>query len=317
MILEPRLPRRGKPYEIFARVGVGSFGERDGRFGVSVGDDTAAASVSVGHRIGAGDFTFTDDGGTRFDRTDDVVRRRENGDYQHTDVWTVGRVSRGPWTMAMVASVLDREAGAPGLLLRGAMHARARTRRWLVATRAAMDQGPWRLEVDSGALSSRYRLDDPQRELGALGGADNRGVRHQHRARLRWNVSPRLALGLGASYRRARLGIDATDGAGSLARAHRHRLRPAVTLVAEPLPDLALSAVVAWQHHRTRAFSPSAESNVAQNVIAGRAGARYWLIDELALFATSVATGACPRSASSTGWQRRCGATTPWCRSAG
>jgi len=105
MYFEPRLPRGS---HASAALAGGSFGEREGRAVLSVGSRQAGALLAVRHAASSGDYPYVDDGGTRFDETDDVVRRRANAYASELDVWTVGRARRGPLRLTMVANALRR-----------------------------------------------------------------------------------------------------------------------------------------------------------------------------------------------------------------
>lgn len=280
VLLEPRLPSRGEPVNAQAALGIGSFGERFGRAALSLGDARAGASFSIAHHTATDDYTFVDDGGTRFDERDDVVRRRVNADHRDTDVWAIGRVSQRPVTLALVVSGFDREAGAPGLQLVGAEHSRARRRRWLggVSATVGTPADRWMLQTDVGVLTSRYRLEDPRAELGYARHVENAGSRHNERVRLTWRPSEALSLTLGGSHTGGRLRLD-SDG-DSLSRAARDRLRSAFSVLAEPTIGLHISGVAALTHHDTRASNGDRQLLVP----AARIGARYRLFDELAVF---------------------------------
>lgn len=281
VLLEPRLPSRREAIRASASLGVGSFGQRHGRANIALGGANAGASFSISHHYADDDYTFVDDGGTRFDRRDDVVRRRDNADHRDTDVWAIGRVRLRPVTVSTVVSGFDREAGAPGLSLIGADRARARRRRWLGGLSLALGEtnDTWQLHGDVGALTTRYRLSDPERELGFSREIENRGTRHNQRLRLTWRPDPRLAMTLGGSLTRGSLHLDADDV--PLQRSARTRLRPAFSVLAQPINRLALSGVVALTHHATTAIG----GDQSVLVPAGRVGARFAVTEHIAALA--------------------------------
>ncbi|MEZ4443598.1 MAG: TonB-dependent receptor, partial [Polyangiaceae bacterium] len=140
ILLSPRLPSR---VEAQAALGLGSFGEREGRARLSFGDgEGTGASVGLRHRAADGDFPFLDDNGTRFDTRDDVERRRRGGDHRELDVWALGRARlAGGGSLLTFANTFDRGAGAPGLALFGAERARVAQRRLLGGASAVVPCG--------------------------------------------------------------------------------------------------------------------------------------------------------------------------------
>ncbi len=290
VLLEPRLPSRSRPVTARAALGVGSFGERSGRASLGIGDDRAGASFSISRHTAKDNYRFVDDGGTRFDSRDDVVRKRANADHRDTDVWAIARLELTPVRLSMVVSGFDRVAGAPGLQLNGAERARARRRRWLggLSLTVGKPTSPWSLAADVGALVTRYRLLDPQSELGVSRAVENRGTRNNTRVRVTWRPDPSVAMTLGGSHTLSRMSLDAD--ARALTRARRRRSRPSFSVLAEPIADVSISGVVALTHHDTRTRSAGRQLLVP----AARIGARYRLIEQLALFANAGRYGRVP-----------------------
>ena len=260
-----------------------------GRALLSAGTEQAGASVSIAQDTARNDYSFVDDRGTRFDESDDVQRRRINADHRDTDVWAVGRVNADPARLTMVISGFDRLAGAPGLQLIGAEQARARRRRWLSGISLSVgSDGPWTLHTDVGGLLTRYRLSDPERELGFSTEVENRGTRHNERLRVGWRPDPKFGMTLGASHTESHLALDADRA--PLTRSRRRRVRPSLAVTGDPHADLSLSGVLALSHHDTQ----STVGDQAQVVPAGRIGARYRLLDELAIFVNGGHYGRVP-----------------------
>lgn len=247
--LEPRLERgvHGR-----GALGVGSFGEREARGAVSFGDGDSGATLALRHRSSDGDFAFVDDAGTRFDDDDDLVRRRANADHAELDVWTVGRARLDGATLTTFVNGFERRGGAPGLQLVGAERARSAQRRVIGGLSGVVDCGAsWgcAVAVDVGVLSTRYRLSDPDRELGGPRRSEQTGQRLTER--VRWLFAPvdGVHLGLGGLLEQQRLGLDA----GAAQRARRVRLRPETSVVWRVTDEVALAGVGALECHHTEA----------------------------------------------------------------
>jgi vitamin B12 transporter len=271
ILLEPHLPRGT---HASAAIGAGSFGAREGRAALSLGEGAASALVAVGHRAGDGDFFYRDDGGTRFDERDDVERRRENADHREIDGWAMGRMATPEASLTVLAHSFAREAGAPGLLLPGARQSRVSIRRFAggVAAVVACAERWCSLEVNASYLATRYHLRDPRGELGQGRDVDARGARLAERIRLELSPTESWALGLGLGHTGTRLALDGDFEVRE--RAARQSFRPVVDVRWSPLRRLDLIAVAAVDCHTTRG---SAEADGACGVLepTGRAGVRY------------------------------------------
>ncbi len=283
IFFEPALPRRRR---VGAALAIGSFGEREGRASLALGGDQGSAMLALRHHGAVGDYTFVDDGGTRFDASDDVVRRRVNADHSELDAWTIGRLRQGDSRLVMVASALSRTAGAPGLQLRGARSARARRQRWLTGLSgqtpcdhgAGSDVTACAVELSTGLLVSRYGLADPLGELGPERNVALGGERLTQRLRLKMAPASWLDLRVGGSQEIGLLRID-TDGSSH--RARRHVLRSDVSALVKLGDQLQLSGVGAAECHSTAAGREDDTCGVLEPV--GRLGARWQLVDSLSL----------------------------------
>jgi vitamin B12 transporter len=290
IFLEPDLPHG--PH-VVAGLGLGSFGEREARAAIAMGAATRAGSAGalfgLRHRSADGNFTFEDDGGTRFDTSDDVMRRRENADHTETDVWAIGRVEHGDVRLITFVNTYNRDAGAPGLQLFAARLSRSKQRRVIAGASSEIPcADDCSVFVDIGALLSRYRLSDPRRELGAATSLNNAGERYTQRVRLAARAATWLRVGLGASRGLQLLRLD-VEGA-PVQRARRDLLRAEANGIVEPHEDVAIVAVGALSCHSTTAggLLGAGEGRLGREtcgVLApvGRVGARWLATSFLSL----------------------------------
>ncbi|MCC6527743.1 MAG: TonB-dependent receptor [Polyangiaceae bacterium] len=254
ILLEPRLPTGPR---LSVRSGLGSFGAAEGAGAASFGSARAGALLAVRRARETGDYPYLDDGGTLFDPGDDVERRRPNADVASDDVWAVARLAVGrSGSLALVANAFARDAGLPGLLVSPAERARAHLARGLGALAARLDCPGvdaalgCALGLELGVLVSRYRLDDPGRELG-LGAASvsHAGTRLAPRAWLTVAPLPELDLGV-------RLGAEAGDLAVGSLRAARRSVRATLDADLHPVAWLDVLAIASLECHATRASGP-------------------------------------------------------------
>jgi len=294
ILLEPRLPNRT---EARATLGFGSFGEREGRAGLMIGDHQAGAALAVRHGAGAGDFDFVDDGGTRFDTRDDVVRKRQNADHQQLDVWSLGMAQLGRVRLTGVVNAWSREAGAPGLQLLGASHSRSSERRVIAGTSASLPcsgadaaggagadgRAGCALHLDVGASAVRYRLDDPLRELGPNRLVETAGERLTQRLRLAFPIGSdlKLSVGAGQAIELVRVDLDAQPAQ----RARRQLLRGELHGLWDPLDELTVAAVGALPCHTTAAAGADGPAEETCGVLepVGRLGVRWRPLPQIAL----------------------------------
>ncbi len=283
IFFEPRLPSGRRAG---AALGMGSFGEQEGRAALMLGGPQAGALVALRHHAGAGDYAFVDDGGTRFDDSDDVLRRRVNADYSELDAWTVGRMTLGASRLVMVAGALSRSAGAPGLQLIGARQTRSRRHRWLtgVSSETPCGQGQdseamtCAIELSSGLLVTRYGLRDPLGELGPERNVVLSGERLTQRLRLKTSLNRWLDLNIGGSQELGLLRIDADE---SSHRARRHVLRSDISALGRVGEQVQIVGVGALECHSTAAGAVDQTCGVLEPV--GRLGARWQMLDSLSV----------------------------------
>jgi vitamin B12 transporter len=274
----PKGPRAGGGLEI------GSFGEHAAWAGVATGDARASALVGVRASAAKNDYPYTDDRGTRFDPSDDVVRLRRNADDADVDAWALARAKLGAGSISVVANAFHREQGVTGLGVVPSRAARAAVQRFLggVTARAPCSSaGEERcaIELVSTAIVTAQTLDDPLLELGLLTTSVHEdGARVGEAARLR--LRPLDALGITASYGEEieRLGVDAF-GAAPI-RARRVTSRGSLQATLDPRPWLELVALGAFACEATEgppdAAAPLANSRgaCATPEPTARAGAR-------------------------------------------
>jgi iron complex outermembrane receptor protein len=280
---EPRFPSGGP--ELGAGMGVGSFGTREARGSFAMGGRDAAALIALRHSGSDGDYDFLDDGGTRFDPSDDRERARANADHRGLDFWAIGRLRGKPAQLTMLLHGFSREAGAPGLQRVPARAARAHLKRSLAGIDARVpcaadgEGGPeCSLELASSALVTRYRLNDPARELGGARRSVNAGERLTQRLRLRVGRSDGLQLALGSELEQQKLRLDLDQRAAQ--RAARQLFRGDLSASLRPLDELALVAVGAFECHSTASREQRDTCGVLEPV--ARIGARWRPLEPLA-----------------------------------
>jgi iron complex outermembrane receptor protein len=283
VLLEPRLPRG---IEALAALGVGSFGEREARAGIALGDDRSAALLAVRRAAGEGDYHFVDDRGTRFDASDDRLRPRQNADHEEIDAWALGRLSSRRGTLLLVLNAFDREAGAPGLQLPGARRARAGQHRLLAGMAAELACPRQRrescaLEIGADLLSTRYLLDDPLGELGGARRTESEGQRSGQRLHARFEVIDDLELRIGGAQQIAALAVSAERSA--TVRARRHLLRADADGRLRIGDRAEVAVVTALECHSTMEGAVGGACGVLEPV--GRVGTRVRLLETLDLLA--------------------------------
>lgn len=279
----PRLPQGAGAG---AGVALGSFGERSAHAFGAAGSSRSATLVAVRRTGAQNNYPFVDDRGQRFE-LDERRARRENADFEQTDVWVIGRHALGPGVrLSSVLSLIDREQGVTGLSVVPARAARGRTRRLLFGVSALARCGfapECQLELDSSGIAARARVDDPLLELGPVLSrfVDNRGERAAQRARITFEPAPGLGLGLGLSVAVENLRVRR---AGSPARGGvRRSAVPAIDVSWQLAPGLSVHALGALECHATRGQSVRFGADVQASgerctaAPAGRLGLRYEL----------------------------------------
>ncbi|MFW2386899.1 MAG: TonB-dependent receptor [Polyangiales bacterium] len=164
------LPRSYEETEVGARVNAGSFGSwRTNAFGA-----TASEKVEFFGTAGAAgarnDFPYLDDGGTRFDPSDDVERLRQNADFLEGFGFSNLKVETSDSSqLDMVFLGVGRDRGEPGPGSSPALNANARSTR-LIGSASWLQQEdgphPYRVQVAANYDYGRNRFTD---ELGEIG----------------------------------------------------------------------------------------------------------------------------------------------------
>ncbi len=164
------LPRTYEENEVGARVTGGSFGNwRTNLFGATSGEKVEFFGTA-GAAGGRNDFPYLDDGGTRFDPSDDVERLRQNDDFLEGFGFSNLAVETSDKSrLDFVFVGVGRDRGEPGPGASPALHARAKTTR-LIGSAAWLqeDEGahPYRVQLATNYDYGRNRFID---ELGEIG----------------------------------------------------------------------------------------------------------------------------------------------------
>lgn len=280
VLLDPELPSRTR---VGASAGVGSFGQRFAWLGGSFGDRRAAAAFAIRGDAATNDFSYVDDGGTRFDEGDDAVRTRPNADLRSGDAWALGRLAAGRRTaLTMILNGFLREQGVTGLAVVPARAARATTRRQLAAVTSRTACGPagdvdaCLVEVRTSALRTSYELADPLGELNF--GADaqvTRGRRFTEDARVVVRVLDVLTLAGGGGLSLEGIDVTPIGLEGLVARRTAARAHGEVVIAPSDGVDLRASAAVS--NDATRGGGTSSEVTAPVVRAAGRVQAEPWL----------------------------------------
>ena len=262
---------------------IGGYGERSLDGTLALGDGGSGAAVYVRAAEAAGNYSFVDDRGTRFDTSDDVERTRVNADARSLDVWSTGRIEAGAFDVSVLVRNVAREQGVPGLGVLPAQLARTRSRQTTasVLTRARIDDA-WSVSAAVTGRLGRSQIADPAHELlltGALTTVDGAGV------------GTRVATAFEAEHLSAQGGfsLDATslevasDGVGVVA-GRDLRARGFVSVAARPLEALDLRAEAAVTTETLRAPNASFTSESSPDARLGFAARPH---DALELFGTA------------------------------
>jgi vitamin B12 transporter len=286
IFLEPELPRA---FRVGAGAGVGSFGELSttgsiaGRAGGGL-----FALASLRRDAATNDYTYVDDGGTRFDASDDRVMERTNADSEAYDAWAVAGADLGARGRVLgVGNLFLRDQGVTGLAVVPATQARLHTRRLLagLSTRsacAATADATCDVELSTSVVSSTTRLADPLREL-AVGSTavTSDGERLSQSERVRADLGRALTLTVSAEQETERLAIDADPGV--LVRARRVALRGAAMALVHATSAVDLVGLVAGDCHTTIGVGAARACAVLEPT--GRVGARWTAAEPISVFA--------------------------------
>lgn len=194
IFFEPRRPR-----DTEASVGemVGSFGARSYFAHVGVGGERGAALVGVRYQGATNDYSFVDDGGTRFNPGQSRIAQLTNADAHTLDVWALGTLALGAEGRAdLVFNAVARGQGLP-LALFPSREARVALSRQLAAvtTRLPCGKSGCQITTTTSVLFSQADYDDPLREV-ALGTTHLAvaGSRVEEALLARWPLTPSLRL---------------------------------------------------------------------------------------------------------------------------
>jgi iron complex outermembrane receptor protein len=266
---------------------VGSFG----RGATWVGAESAApgaGSLAAIRRSGAqNDYPYLDDNGTRWNTDDDRTVRRQNADFDVTDVWAIGRYEpdeRGT-RLTLLMNAYDREQGIGGLALVPTLHARARTQRLLAGISSRMpcqelSEG-CRLELGSSLVSTRALISDPFGEIELrspwVASAGDRFVQHVRFTALDTDGLRVLVVGSEEAER-----LQMSRGGGRSLDARRSMLRGAASVRKELGHGIALSALLGTFREASASDSGNAAAIL---VFDGRLGADVELGQHVTLLA--------------------------------
>jgi vitamin B12 transporter len=283
VFLEPMLPRATRAG---VGAGVGSFGELSTMGALTLGQTPGFSALASLRRDSANnDYSYVDDGGTRWDTSDDRVRRRTNADSESYDAWAIAAADMADRGRVLgVSNVFVREQGVTGLSASvPATVARLRTRRLLggVSARSACG-ADCELELATSAISSGTTLTDPLREL-AVGSTEivSAGQRLGQQERVRAELGRAMTLTVSAGQEVERLGIDSERN--RMLRARRVALRGAASAVVHASGTVDLVGLTALDCHTT--IGPAGGESCSVLEPTGRAGARWAVTGELAAFA--------------------------------
>jgi len=251
-------PRRANGAQASAGAMAGSFGARAiwGRAGI--GNESTSALVGVRADGAKNDYSYLNDGGTRFDRQHDHTSVFSNADTRRLDVWAVGSMRLGArGRVDLVANDLERSQGLQTFALFPTTAARATFKRRLAAFTTQVPCAAVGCLVTSttSIVSTRTEYDDPLREVG-LGATriDLDGTRLEDGLALRWaplrhfSVAPSIRAGID------RLTIGGQDRAA--ARARRVFSRAALQGEWAGASQISLRALASAECHGTAIEGP-------------------------------------------------------------
>jgi iron complex outermembrane receptor protein len=216
-------PRKPAGPEAGAGAMAGSFGAHAFWGRAALGNERASALVGVRQDGARNDYSYLNDGGTRFDPSNQHTSVFSNADTRRWDVWAVGSLrltERG--RAELVLNDVEREQGLQTFALFPTTAARARFARRLGAftTRVPCAEQGCQLTTTSSLITTHSRYDDPLREVG-LGTSrlDVDATRVEDALTLRW--TPLRPLSLTPSVRAAIDHLQVAGEGSPVARARR------------------------------------------------------------------------------------------------
>lgn len=195
------VPRQAHHTAAEAGIGFGSFGLLDSHAATTVvGPKGLRWTAVAGLTKSDNDFEYLDDGGTHFDTSDDVTKKRRNADLRqgHTLLHLAAPLWQGE--LEALAFGFGRTGGEPGPAFQGSEQTHRTLSRYLTALRysqQARDAAPagkkWRWQLLGSAAYSRNQFTDRLGEIG-LGqrATDDRSFLSQLRGAAEWDVLPWL-----------------------------------------------------------------------------------------------------------------------------
>jgi iron complex outermembrane receptor protein len=191
-------PRRPEGPEASAGAMAGSFGARALWARAGLGSEKASALVGVRLDGARNDYSYLNDGGTRFERSHDHTSVFSNADTKRLDVWAVGTTRLGTRGRAdLVVNDVRREQGLQTFALFPTTEARVSFKRTLTAltTQVPCAEAGCVLTTTASVVASRTGYDDPLREVG-LGATrlDLDATRVEDGIAVRWSLSPRFSV---------------------------------------------------------------------------------------------------------------------------
>ncbi|MES1183128.1 MAG: TonB-dependent receptor [Myxococcales bacterium] len=215
-------PRRPAGPELVAGGLMGSFGARAVWARAGIGNPSASALVGLRLDGARNDYSYLNDGGTRFDRRNEHTSVFSNADVTRADFWAVGTVrlaSRG--RADLVVNDFEREQGVQTFALFPTTAARSSLQRRLTAlsTQVPCASADCTLTSTASVVASHARYDDPLREVGlGTNRLDVDALRVENGLALRWALFPRISLSPGLRVAIDRLTIDGHGGTPARAR---------------------------------------------------------------------------------------------------
>jgi len=183
------------------RGGGGSFGGRFGPLYLGAGAGDWSGSVAIDYQGSQGGFSYTSDGGTAFDTSDDQVVQRSNNQVDSGSVMLKGSVNLGPGLTLGVTNFLHlKKLGVAGHGLHPTVSSSLESVRNLTALslRGTKVAGTsFQFAVTPWVTWSQLRFEDPLGEVGI--GVDDTRDRHVSTG-LRANGSLPLALDAGLNW---------------------------------------------------------------------------------------------------------------------
>lgn len=279
ILFEPKLPRRS---QLGVGVGAGSFGHLSDWLAGSVAAGESASLVALRRSQARNDYSYENDGGTRFDPTDDRITTRQNADFSAHDAWAISRHRLAPSTdITLLAHAFVREQGVTGLAVIPALHARARYQRFLagITANTACDSvdsltGTSRchLTMSNSVVSAATHTHDPALELGLQSTrVFNDAVRFTHRARWQYDLTNTLTLSAQGSASVEQLAVISSGPIGLHAK--RSTFRVGTSAIYHLSSAVTTHAILGGECHNTQGPGDRSYCGVLQPY--ARAGASW------------------------------------------